>query len=220
MVGEAPLPALDSPFPPPQPPASTHSPPTWPSVHPPNHHLPTPLPTTAPTQPSAGQFTYLPTLQSIILTAIFPVHLGSNSFAHPPVHPAKYPSIHSGEGGSTHPLTNLIHPSNQLPMYPLTNLTIHLPAHLPIHLPTYPFIYAPSSHLSLHSSAITLSHPFRNPSIHPSPTHPIIPFPAYGGTIYPPFHHPSCLSSIFLPTCVSVCTCISLPTESIIPRAY
>lgn len=105
-------------------------------------------------------------------------------------------------GGGTHPLTSLIHPSNQLPMYPLTNPTIHLPAHLPIHLPTYPFICPPSSHLSIHSSAITLSHPFSNPSIHPLPTHAIIPFLTYGGTIYPSFHHPS--SMIHLPFHVCV----------------
>ena len=92
----------------------------------------------------------------------FPVHLGCSSPTHSPVHLAKHPSIH----WSSHPFTSLIHPSHQLPSYPLTNPSIPLPARLPIHLLTQPLVYPPSSHMSLHPSAISLpatcslAHPF------------------------------------------------------------
>lgn len=89
MVGEVPLPLLL--------PTTIDGPPAHPSTTSSLYPLPahsatcpfTPPPT--PTQPSAHQFTYLPTLQRFILTSTFlptqaPVHLLTHLFTQPNIH--------------------------------------------------------------------------------------------------------------------------------------
>lgn len=108
------------------------------------------------------------------------------SIGPPPTHPATCPSTYE----STYP-----------PTYPL-----------PIPLPTYPFIYSPSSHLSTHALAITLSPALIDPFIHPHQLHPPLPHQLRHPSIYLSTIHR--LPCIHLPICDSICTCISLSTES------
>lgn len=112
---------------------------------------------------------------------LYPSHLSTHSFIHPPFQPSLYllriyPSIHSPTHSSTtllthphtypsaHPSLPLnIHPStplwSYLFIYPTIHLSIyppfHLPLHLPIYLPTQPSIYV-SGCLSIHPSVIHL----------------------------------------------------------------